>query len=152
MGFNSGFKGLTWPYHWSLFLSMMSIISGFSFTPIISFICLFFILSILDFLADLPSLSYTVNTSNLLLSAIRGLQNERLYRHIKGYADTGLAASTPVVSVIQHRIRGKVDVGLLASQDRAVASSLGHTLYRLIVCAECHKQCSLTGRKTDKDE
>ena len=29
---------LTWPYHWSLFLSMMSIISGFSFTPIISFI------------------------------------------------------------------------------------------------------------------
>jgi len=30
---------LTWPYHWSLFLSMMSIISGFFFTPIISFIC-----------------------------------------------------------------------------------------------------------------
>jgi hypothetical protein len=24
---------LTWPYHWSLFLSMMSIMSGFSFTP-----------------------------------------------------------------------------------------------------------------------
>jgi hypothetical protein len=31
---------------------MMSIMSGFSFTPIISFICLFFILSVLDFLAD----------------------------------------------------------------------------------------------------
>ena len=41
---------LTWSYHWSLFLSMMSIMSGFSFTPIISFICSFFILSILDFL------------------------------------------------------------------------------------------------------
>ena len=27
---------LTWPYHWSLFLSMMSKMSGFSFTPIIS--------------------------------------------------------------------------------------------------------------------
>ena len=30
---------LMWPYHWSLFLSMMSIMPGFSFTPIISFIC-----------------------------------------------------------------------------------------------------------------
>ena len=37
---------LTWPYHWSLFLSIMSIMSGFSFIPIISFICSFFILSI----------------------------------------------------------------------------------------------------------
>jgi len=54
---------LTWPYHWSLFLSMMSIISGFSFTPIISFIlvCSFFILSILDFLADLLSTSISVD-------------------------------------------------------------------------------------------
>jgi phosphate/sulfate permease len=43
---------LTWPYHWSLFLSMMSIMSSFSFTPIISFIYSFFILSNLDFLAD----------------------------------------------------------------------------------------------------
>ena len=51
---------LTWPYHWSLFLSMMSIMSGFSFTPIISFIrvCSFFILSILDLLADLLSTSF----------------------------------------------------------------------------------------------
>jgi hypothetical protein len=35
---------LTWPYHCSLFFSMMS---GFPFTPIISFICSFFILSLL---------------------------------------------------------------------------------------------------------
>jgi hypothetical protein len=34
---------------------MMSVISSFSFTPIISFICSFFILSILEFLADLLS-------------------------------------------------------------------------------------------------
>ena len=52
---------LTWLYHWSLFLSMMSIMSGFSFTPIISFICSFFILSILAFLADLLSTSISVN-------------------------------------------------------------------------------------------
>jgi len=51
---------LTWPYHWSLFLSMMSTMSGFSFTPITSFICSFFILSILDFLADLLSTSISV--------------------------------------------------------------------------------------------
>lgn len=71
---------------------------------------------------------------------------------LNGYADIGLAASIPVVSDTPHRLRGDVDVGLLATQDRAVASSLGHALYRLIVCAECHKQCSLTGRETDKDE
>jgi hypothetical protein len=53
---------LTWPYHWSLFCSMMSIMSGYSFTPIISFICSFFILSILDFLADLLSTSISVDT------------------------------------------------------------------------------------------
>src|SRR5215475_9068543 len=52
---------LTWPYHWSLFLSMLSIMSGFSFTPIISFICSFFILYILDFLADLLSTSISVD-------------------------------------------------------------------------------------------
>jgi len=46
---------LTWPFHCSLFFSMMSMISGFPFTPISSFICLFFILSILDFLADLST-------------------------------------------------------------------------------------------------
>jgi hypothetical protein len=38
----------------------MSIMSGFSFTPIISFICSFFILSNLDFLADLLSTSTSV--------------------------------------------------------------------------------------------
>ena len=52
---------LMWPYHWSLFLSVMSIISGFYFTPIISFVCSFFILSILDFLADLLSTSISVD-------------------------------------------------------------------------------------------
>src|SRR5215475_15589756 len=52
---------LTWPYHWSLFLYMLSTMSGFSFTPIISFLCLFFISSILDFLADLLSTSISVD-------------------------------------------------------------------------------------------
>ena len=37
---------LTWPYYCSLFFSMMSMMSGFPFTPIISFICSFLILSI----------------------------------------------------------------------------------------------------------
>ena len=46
---------LTWPYHCSLFFSMMSMLFGFLLTPIISFICSFFILSILDFLADLST-------------------------------------------------------------------------------------------------
>jgi hypothetical protein len=32
---------LTWPYHCSLFLSVMSMMSGFPFTPISSFICSF---------------------------------------------------------------------------------------------------------------
>ena len=36
--FSSGIL-LTWPYHCSLFFSMMSMMSGFPFTPIISFIC-----------------------------------------------------------------------------------------------------------------
>ena len=44
---------LTWPYHCSLFCSMISMMSGFPFTPIISFVWSFFILSILDFLAAL---------------------------------------------------------------------------------------------------
>jgi len=35
--------------------------SGFPFTPIISFICSFFILSILDFLADLLSTSNSLD-------------------------------------------------------------------------------------------
>jgi phage-related holin len=55
---------LTWPYHWSLSLSMMSVMSGFSFTHIISFICSFLILSILDFLADLLSTSIYTNDFN----------------------------------------------------------------------------------------
>src|SRR5215469_4629875 len=50
--FSSGIL-LMWPYHCSLFFCMMSMMSGFPFTPIISFICSFFILSILDFLTDL---------------------------------------------------------------------------------------------------
>ena len=41
---------LRWPYHCSLFCSMISMMSGFPFTPIMSFICSFFILSILIFL------------------------------------------------------------------------------------------------------
>ena len=49
---------LTWPYHCSLLLSM---VSGFPFTPIISFVCLVFILSILDFLADFLSTSISVD-------------------------------------------------------------------------------------------
>ena len=44
---------LTWPYHCKLFFSIMSMMSCFPFTPIISFICSFLILSLLDFLADL---------------------------------------------------------------------------------------------------
>ena len=57
---SSGFL-LTWPYHCSLFFSMMSMMSGFPFTPIISFICSFLILCILDFLADLLSTSISVD-------------------------------------------------------------------------------------------
>ena len=52
---------LTCPYHWSLFLSIMSIMSGSSFTSILSFICSFVILSNLDFLADLLSTSVFIN-------------------------------------------------------------------------------------------
>jgi hypothetical protein len=43
---------LTWPYHCSLFFSMMSMMFNFPFTPIISFIRSLFILTILDFLDD----------------------------------------------------------------------------------------------------
>ena len=60
---------LTWPYHWSLYLSIISIMSGFSFTPIISFICSFFILSILDFLANLLSTFISVNKNFVYFSA-----------------------------------------------------------------------------------
>ena len=53
---------LTWPYHCSLFFFVMSMTSSFPFNPIISFICSFFILSTLDFLADLLSTSISVDT------------------------------------------------------------------------------------------
>jgi hypothetical protein len=52
---------LTWPYHCSLFFCMMSMMSGFPFTPLISFICSFFILLILYFLADLLNTSISVD-------------------------------------------------------------------------------------------
>ena len=48
---------LMWPCHCSHFFSVMSMKSGFPFTPIISFICSFFIISILEFLADRLSTS-----------------------------------------------------------------------------------------------
>ena len=41
---------LTWPYYCSLFCCIISMMSGFPFTPIISFICSFFILPSLIFL------------------------------------------------------------------------------------------------------
>jgi len=71
---------LRWSYHWSLFLSMMSIMSGFSFTPIISFICSFFILSILDFLADLlAQTKLTIIYSEILKMILTSVgQNMRL--------------------------------------------------------------------------
>ena len=49
---------LTWPYHCSLFFSVMS---SFPFSPIISSICSFLMLSILDFLADHLSTSISVD-------------------------------------------------------------------------------------------
>ena len=49
------------PYHCSLFFSIVSMMSGFPFTPIISLICSFFILSILYFLADLLITSISVD-------------------------------------------------------------------------------------------
>ena len=52
---------LTWPYHCSHFLSMMSVLSGFPFSPIISFVCSFFILSILDVVAAPLSTSISVD-------------------------------------------------------------------------------------------
>ena len=58
---------LTWSYHCGLFFSVMSVMSAFSFTPTVSFICSFFILSILDFLADLPSTTISVDKSLFIL-------------------------------------------------------------------------------------
>ena len=45
----------------SLFYSIISMMSGFSFIPIISFIFSFLILSVLDFLADLLNTSFSVD-------------------------------------------------------------------------------------------
>ena len=50
---------------------MISMISGFPFTPIISFIFSFFILSILDFLADL--LSTTISVDKILFISLVGI-------------------------------------------------------------------------------
>jgi hypothetical protein len=50
---------LKWPYHSSIFFSKMSMMSGFPFTPIISFVYSLFILSFLYFLADLENRSCT---------------------------------------------------------------------------------------------
>jgi len=62
---------LTWPYHCSLFFSVMSMMSGCPFTPIISFICSFFVLSILDFFADL--LSTTISVHKILFISLLGI-------------------------------------------------------------------------------
>src|SRR5215475_10841470 len=62
---------LTWPYHCSVFISIMSMMSGFPFTPIISFICSFFIFSILDFLADL--LNTSISVAKILFICLVGI-------------------------------------------------------------------------------
>jgi len=62
---------LTWPYHCSLFCCMISMMSGFPFTPIVSFICSFFILSILDFLAD--HLSTSISVDKILFISLVGI-------------------------------------------------------------------------------
>jgi hypothetical protein len=50
---------------------MMSIMSGFPFIPITSFICSFFILSILYFLANL--LSTYISVENILFISLVGI-------------------------------------------------------------------------------
>ena len=62
---------LTWPYHSNLFFSMMSMMSGFPFTPIISFIRSFFVLSILDFHAD--HLSTSISVDKILFISLVGI-------------------------------------------------------------------------------
>jgi len=52
----------------SLFFSVMSTMSGFPLTSIISFICSFFVLSILDVLADLLSTSISVHIFALCIN------------------------------------------------------------------------------------
>src|SRR5215510_10150059 len=60
-----------WPYHCSIFFSMMSMMSGFSFTPIISFVRSFFIFYILDFLADL--LNTSISVAKILFICLVGI-------------------------------------------------------------------------------
>jgi hypothetical protein len=59
---------LTWPYHCSLFFSMMSMKSSFPFTPIISFIFSFFIFSNLDILATIDRSQWGNQLNTLSLS------------------------------------------------------------------------------------
>ena len=61
---------LTWPYHCNLFFSMMSMMSGCPFTPIISFIRSFFVLSILDFFSDL---STSISVDKILFISLVGI-------------------------------------------------------------------------------
>ena len=62
---------LKWPYNCSLFCSVISTMSGFPFTPIISFMFSFFILSILDFLADLHNTCISVD--KILFISLAGI-------------------------------------------------------------------------------
>ena len=62
---------LTWPYHCSLFFSMMSVMPGFPFTPIIPLYVQFFILSILDIPSDL--LSTSISVDKILLISLVGI-------------------------------------------------------------------------------
>jgi hypothetical protein len=81
---------LTWPYHWSLFFSMMSIMSGFSFTPIISFICSFFTLSILhlDFVLyiNLPKFCSSV----ILVPAYNIVITHHQHSHLSCFIKTAM--------------------------------------------------------------
>ena len=59
---------LTWPYHCSLFCCIISMMSDFPFPPIISFICSFFVLSSLYFLAGL--LNTSISVDNILFISL----------------------------------------------------------------------------------
>ena len=62
----------TWPYHCSLFCCIISMMSGFPFTPIVSFVfmCSFFILSLLDFLAH--HLSTCISVDKIVFISLVG--------------------------------------------------------------------------------
>ena len=68
---------LTWAYHCNLFFCIMSMMTCFPFTPMISFICSFLILSLLDFLADLLNTSISVDRI-LFISLIGICQTQSL--------------------------------------------------------------------------